>query len=258
MRFPFPSFIISVFAFVSIQGACSSKQEHEKAPEVTLPVETAPIEKSEIVAPPSLTSLAVVHDFEDDAANSPARGFSAALTGSGGPIEWKVQERADAVSGNKVVAQLSGDRTNTRYPHLVRDDVALADVDVSVSFRTISGKVDASGGLIFRYQDKDNFYVVRANSLEGNVVAYKTENGKRSSLGVLGKSEQYGVDVTVPHQAWNRLRVVAKGALFEIHLADAKIFEVEDSTFSAPGKVGLWTKADAITEFDDLRVLSME
>ncbi len=257
MRFPFPTFVISAFVFASIQSGCSSKQEHEKAPEVTSPVETAPVEttKSEPVVTPQ---PAVVHDFEADAANSPARGFSAALTGGGAAIDWKVQERADAVSGNKVVAQLSGDTTNTRYPHLVRDDVALSDVDVSVSFKTISGKVDSSGGLIFRYQDKDNFYVVRANSLEGNVVAYKTENGKRSSIGVLGKTEQYGVDITVPHQAWNRLRVVAKGTRFEIYLADTKIFEVEDSTFAGPGKVGLWTKADAITEFDDLRVLSLE
>jgi hypothetical protein len=131
-------------------------------------------------------------------------------------------------------------------------------VDVAVRFKTISGEVDASGGLAFRYKDKDNFYVVRANSLEGNVVAYKTENGKRSNIGVKGKGDAYGVTADVPHQKWNTLRVIVKGNVIEIILNDKKLFEVENDTFTEAGKIGLWTKADAVTQFDDLSATSLD
>lgn len=212
---------------------------------------------SNAAAPPP-AEQAVVFDFEKDETGGTPSGFTAALTGGGGPVEWRVQEVDDAPSGRKVVAQLSDDRTNARYPQLVGGDFQARDVDVSVRFKTISGEVDASGGLVFRYADKDNFYVVRANSLEGNVVAYKTENGKRSNIGVKGKGDAYGVKVDVPHQKWNTLRVIMKGNLIEIILNDKKLFEVENETFTEAGKVGLWTKADAVTQFDDLRATSLD
>jgi len=208
--------------------------------------------------PPPPERQAVVFDFETDEVDQLPAGFTEALTGGGGPVRWRVQEADDAPSGGKVVAQLSDDRTNARYPHLVRDDFTAKDVDVSVRFKTISGQVDASGGLVFRYKDKDNFYVVRANSLEGNVVAYKTENGRRSNIGVKGRGNAYGVKADVPHQQWNTLRVIMKGNLIEIFLNDRKLFEVENDTFTEAGKVGLWTKADAVTQFDDLRVTSLD
>lgn len=209
-------------------------------------------------AAPTPAKQATVFDFEKDENDKLPVGFTEALTGGGGPVKWRVQAADDAPSGKKVVAQLSDDRTNARYPHLVRDDFEARDVDVSVRFKTISGEVDASGGLIFRHKDKDNFYVVRANSLEDNVVAYKTENGKRSNIGVKGKGDAYGVKADVPHQEWNTLRVIMKGNLIEIFLNGKKLFEVENDTFTEAGKVGLWTKADAVTQFDDLRATSLD
>lgn len=206
----------------------------------------------------AVLSQVTVFDFEGDATDEVPGGFTAALNGGGGPIDWRVLQREDSPSGSKVVAQLSVDKTDGRYPHLVLDNSEARDVDLSVSFKTISGVVDASGGLMFRYRDKDNFYVVRANALENNIVAYKTENGKRSNIGVKGKSNQYGVEIEVPHQQWNQLRVIAKGPLFKVFLNDVKVFEVEDDTFEDAGEVGLWTKADAVTEFDDLRVQSLD
>jgi hypothetical protein len=210
------------------------------------------------VAAPPAAKGARVFDFNKDDIDKTPSGFTAALTGEGGPIRWHVQKVQDAPSGQNIVAQLSADRTNSRYPNLVRDDFSAKDVDLSVKFRTISGDVDASGGLVFRYKDPGNFYVVRANSLENNVVAYKTENGRRSSIGVKGKGDAYGVNADVPHQQWNTLRVIMKGNLIEIFLNKQKLFEVENDTFSSAGKVGLWTKADAVTQFDDLRVLSLD
>ncbi len=201
---------------------------------------------------------AVVFDFEGIEAGDIPDGFTAGLVGGGGPVRWEVLAADDAPSGGRVLGQLSDDKTNKRYPLLVCETVAVKDVDVSVKFKTLSGKVDASGGLIFRCSDPNNFYVVRANSLEGNVVAYKTENGKRDNIGVKGQGNAYGVEADVPHQQWNTLRVRVQDGLFEVFLNDKKLFEVENDTFTAVGKVGLWTKADAVTYFDDLSVRSLD
>jgi len=208
-------------------------------------------------AVPRAPSNARVFRFEDGTPGSSPPGFTAALTGGGGPVRWEIQEAADAPPGGKVAAQLSADKTDARYPHLVRDDVSASDVDVSVRFKTLRGEIDASAGLVFRYLDADNYYVVRANALESNVVAYKTENGRRSSIGVKGDGGAYGVEAEVPHEQWNSLRVIARGRLFEIFLNGTKLFEVENVTFTEAGKVGLWTKADAVTQFDDFTVVSI-
>lgn len=207
---------------------------------------------------PPMSSKALTYDFDSAPLGQVPPGFTAALTGAGAPGQWHVQEADDAPSGRQVLAQLSDDRTNARYPHLVRDDVTARDADISVRFKTLSGTVDASSGIVFRYQDSGNYYVARANALEDNVVAYKTENGKRSNIGVRGKGSSYGVQADVLHQQWNSLRVIANGPVFEVFLNDRKLFEVEDATFTTPGKIGLWTKADAVTQFDDLRVVSLD
>jgi hypothetical protein len=195
-----------------------------------------------------------VFNFETYEVDTPPAAFTAALTGSGPAVSWLVKEVTAPPSGKQVVAQLSQDKTIRRYPMLIHNGIEARDVDLSVRFKTISGEVDASGGLIFRYQNSDNYYVVRANSLENNVVAYKTESGRRESIGINGKDASYGVDVEVPHKVWNTLGVVVRGDLFEIYLNNRKLFEVTSDVFSEPGKIGLWTKADAVTYFDDLRI----
>lgn len=195
-----------------------------------------------------------VFNFETNEVDKTPAEFTAALTGNGPAVSWLVKEVTVPPSGKQVVAQLSAGRTNRRYPILIHDGINARDVDLSVTFKTISGDVDASAGLIFRYKDSGNYYVVRANSLEDNVVAYKTEAGTRSNIGTKELGYSYGVDVEVPHLSWNTLRVVVRGDLFEIYLNNHKLFEVSNKVFSGPGKIGLWTKADAVTYFDDLRV----
>lgn len=207
----------------------------------------------------AMPATAQVVDFEAAAAGQAPPGFTAALTGRGRPGSWQVQRADAAPSGVQVVVQTDADRTNYRFPVLVYDGMAAADVDVSVRFRTVSGGVDQAAGLVWRYRDPDNYYVVRANALEDNVVLYKVENGKRSDLPVKGVSgKTYGVDADVPRGAWGTLRVTARGPLFEVYLNGRKLFEVEDVTFRDAGKVGLWTKADSVTQFDDLSVASLD
>jgi hypothetical protein len=202
------------------------------------------------------TQMAAVNDFETDRIGKVPSGFTTALTTGGGePGQWIMRKEADAPSGRNVVAQASAIRKNSRFPMLVLDKLVARDVDVSVRFKPISGRIDQAAGLVWRYEDKDNYFVVRANALEDNVVAYKVEKGRRSSIGVKGNPSSYGVQADVPSKQWNSLRVVAEGKLHQIYLNDQKLFEVENATFAQAGRIGLWTKADSVTYFDDLKIM---
>jgi hypothetical protein len=182
-------------------------------------------------------------------------GFSAARTGSGAPGTWVVREDESAPSGSRVLAQTSSDPTSKRFPVCVYDGFSEADVELSVRFRPLSGKVDQAAGLVWRYQDVDNYYIVRANALEDNVVLYKVEDGKRSDLRPVGAFLfAYGKDVPVPVGSWSVLTVVARGQEFAIWLNGEHLLDVEDDTFQGPGKVGLWTKADSVTAFDSFSI----
>ncbi|MBI5725990.1 MAG: hypothetical protein HZA50_18670 [Planctomycetes bacterium] len=176
-------------------------------------------------------------------------GFAAALTGGGGAASWVVQEDPTAPSGKRILAQTSGDTTDYRFPICVYDGVSARDVEASVQFKSVSGKVDEAGGVIVRYRDKDNYYVVRANALEDNVRLYKVANGRRSEI--------TGITTKVSPNLWHKLALSAKGTHFVVSFDD-KWFEADDGTFQDAGKVGLWTKADSVTYFDNLKIESYD
>lgn len=194
-------------------------------------------------------------DFEAMDAGAAPTGFTTALTGEGTPPRWIVRAEADAPSGRQALVQSSADPTKYRFPVCVYDAFDAADVAVSVRFKALSGAVDQAAGLVWRYQDANNYYVVRANALENNVVLYKMENGKRTDLKPTDAGWlAYGKDVAVPGGKWNELRVSAVGKRFEVFFNGAQLFAVEDETFRLRGKVGLWTKADSVTAFDDFTI----
>ena len=190
-------------------------------------------------------------DFSEDPVGQPPRGFEFGYTANAGaPGKWIVE----AEGANKYLAQVDTDNTRARFPVAVVSDISAADLDLSVRFRPISGRVDQAGGLVWRYCDQDNYYIVRANALEDNVVLYKVENGKRTDLPVTREGRTYGKNTEVPAKQWSTLRVVANGRLFEVYFNGTKLYDVEDATFTQPGKVGVWTKADSVTQFDDLTI----
>jgi hypothetical protein len=192
-------------------------------------------------------------DFSDDAPGQPPKGFEFGLTANAGaPGKWVIQ----AEGPNKYLVQTDPDSTRSRFPVAVLSEVSAADVDLSVRARPVSGRVDQAAGLVWRYRDQDNYYVARANALEDNVVLYKVENGKRIDLPVKGEGRTYGKKADVPAGQWSTLRVVAAGPSFEVHFNGNKLYEVEDGTFTQGGKVGVWTKADSVTQFDDLTVVT--
>lgn len=192
-------------------------------------------------------------EFEQDTVGQAPKGFVFGHTRKTGmPGRWVVQED----KGGKYLAQLDADRTRNRFPMAVLADVSAVDVDLSVRFRPVSGRVDQAAGLVWRYQNEDNYYIVRANALEDNVVLYKVQNGQRTDLPVKGEGRTYGKPSKVPSGQWSALRLVAKGPLFEVYHNGSRLYEVEDTTFTRPGRVGVWTKADSVTHFDDLTVVT--
>jgi hypothetical protein len=199
--------------------------------------------------------FAEVINFENATAGAMPVGWTVAMTHAGGAPKWEVRSDDTAPSKPNVFAQVSTDRTAGRFPLAIWDRASLKDGTLTVKFKAISGSVDQGAGLVWRYRDPNNYYIVRANALEDNVVLYKVENGERRSLAPKGAvSNTYGVKHTIPKQTWATLSVGFHGNLFTVSIDGQKLFDVEDSTFTGAGKTGLWTKADSVIYFDDFRI----
>jgi len=181
--------------------------------------------------------------FEDDPVGAVPKGWTATMTGKGAP-KWTVE--ADPTWPAKIVKQ-SG---TAAFPLLLRNGTALKDGFVEIRFKPVAGHRDQAGGIVWRAKDANNYYVVRANALEDNVVLYKTVDGKRSPLDIVGRSGGYGVNRPVPSGQWHSLRVEFAGSRFKVVFNGNPAFEVEDGTFPDAGQIGLWTKADSVTAFD--------
>ena len=183
--------------------------------------------------------------FDADTSGAPPKGWTLTMTGRGTP-KWSVERDDTAPSKEKVLNQ-SGEAT---YPLALKDGTSIKDGFVEAKFKAISGSEDRAGGLVWRARDAGNYYVVRANALEDNVVLYKTVKGVRNSLDIVGRRGGYGVKQAVPANQWHMLRVEFLGTRFKVIFNGKPLFEVDDPTFAEPGMVGLWTKADSVTAFD--------
>jgi hypothetical protein len=185
--------------------------------------------------------------FESNRIGAVPEGWTSTLTGSGDP-KWTIESDETAPSKSNVLRQ-SGRAT---YPLILKDDTSIKDGFVEMKFKAIAGSQDRAAGLVWRAKDANNYYVVRANALEDNVVLYKTVNGVRRALNIVGREGGYGTDVKVPANTWHSLRVDFKASRFTVSFNGKQLFEVEDSTFTGAGKVGLWTKADSVMLFDEV------
>jgi hypothetical protein len=199
--------------------------------------------------------LAETINFDSATPGGLPSGWTVAMTHKGGAPKWEILKDDSAPSKPNVLAQLSKDATGGRFPLAVYDKASMKDGTVSVKFKPISGGGDQAAGLMWRYKDPDNYYIVRANALEDNVVLYKVEKGERIALAPKGTpSKTYGVKHRVPKQTWSTLSVAFQGSVFTVSFDGQKLLEVEDSTFTSAGKLGLWTKADSVTYFDDFQI----
>ena len=177
-------------------------------------------------------------DFESDVVGQAPAGWTCGATGNGAP-KWTVEAETIAQSPGRVLRQ-SG---NAAFPWCVRDDSELSDGWVEVRFRSISGRDDQAGGVVWRWKDSGSYYDARANALENNVSLYYVEGGSRKTL-------KY-VNAPVPRGAWHTLRVDFAGTRIAVSLNGKRAIELDDSRIGGAGKVGVWTKADSVTEFDD-------
>jgi len=196
-------------------------------------------------------SSAVFLMFADEKLGETPKDWSVFFTGkSGEKPNWKIVDD----EGKKVLAQLSEANPNYHFNGIVFNDFEAQNVELSVEMKGVKGKMDQGGGFVWRYTDADNYYVVRANPLEDNVVLYKVKDGKRTDLPLVGAGRTYGVDVPPLGDGWNTLKVNVVEDVFTVFLNGNEIFKVKDDTFKNSGKVGLWTKADAVTYFDKMNL----
>jgi hypothetical protein len=183
---------------------------------------------------------------KDDVGKVPA-GWKADKTGKGEGSVWKVVADDTAPSKGGFALAQTAESPSALFNLCVAEEPSLKDVEIAVAFKAVRGKNDQGGGLVWRFQDANNYYVARMNPLEDNYRLYKVVAGKRMQLATKE-------NLKVPANEWHSLKVTQAGDRIECFLDGKKQLEGRDDTFAKAGKVGLWTKADAQTYFDALKV----
>jgi hypothetical protein len=204
----------------------------------------------------TLGSIGVVNvNFDAGAPGKMPPGWTSTMTYAGAPPHWEILKDPSAPSPPNVLAQISSDSNEVRGPLAILNKVNVKDGDLSVKIKPVSGNKDRAGGLVWRYQDPDNYYLLQAESLRNHIVLYKVKDSKRTPLVAKGMPPRtYGVEHPVPANQWSVLKVQFRGPLFSVYFNHRRLFQVVDSTFADTGKVGLSTRADSVTYFDDFRI----
>lgn len=184
---------------------------------------------------------AATWSFEKDEVDKEPAGFEFATTAKTPAGKWAVVRDGE----NKVLAQLDKDETSKRYAMAVVKDASFKDLSLSVRGKPVSGGADQAVGLVWRWQDADNYYVARSNVLEENVRLYRVVKGVRTQI-----ATKEGVALKTGE--WHTLKVEHRGPKIAVFVGDKPLLEAEDKTIEAAGRVGVWIKADSVTWFDDL------
>lgn len=193
----------------------------------------------------SLESPPHVWTFDEDPPEVLPSGFQVGTLFDGRPAgDWKVLPTEHAQSPPNVLGQLMGKGAEHAYKMALINGTPSSDIELQVSFLPIAGKADMGGGLIWRAADDRNYYLARANPLEQNIRIYRVVKGVRHML----KNFDHIINI----QQWHALRIITRGCQVQVFFDEKQVFDLCDQTFTA-GQVGLWTKSDAITYFDDLR-----
>ncbi len=208
-------------------------------------VSVAPPENA---APLQPAGAMFTYTFDSDSVGLLPKKFHSARTGDGPSSRWVVMADSTAPSKPNVVAQTSVDATDYRFPLLIADEGSFRDLEATVRFKAVSGDMDQAGGLAFRLKDANNYYIARANAREGNYRLFRVVAGRRRTFA--------GANLEVTSGVWHELRVECVGNKIICYYDGMKKIEATDDTFKDAGKVGLWTKADSVSYFDDFRVIA--
>ena len=197
----------------------------------------------------SLENATRVWIFDDDPPGSLPSEFQVGTMFDGRPAgQWKILQTEAANNGTHVLGQLMGKGAEHAYKIVLIQGTTATDLDVRVSFLPISGKADMGGGSIWRATDDRNYYLARANPLEQNIRVYRVVNGIRHLL--------QNFDQTIVMKQWHTLQVINRGCHIQVFYDEKQVLDLCDETFSAGG-IGLWTKSDAVTYFDNLKLTSL-
>lgn len=180
----------------------------------------------------------------------PEGWICAETNGRGKPATWKVVEDASAPGKGKAFGIVSTKNIGRTYNIAFTKKPRLKNLEIEVKFKAVTGKEDQGGGPIWRVQDVNNYYIARANPLESNFRVYVVKNGNRRQLDSARVKTKAGL--------WYTIKMVHEGNRIVGYLDGKKMLEVSDNTIPELGGVGLWTKADAATSFDDLKVRNLE
>ncbi|MFO1185610.1 MAG: hypothetical protein U1E56_12620 [Bauldia sp.] len=183
--------------------------------------------------------------FADERQGTLPAAFETALTGQGKPGRWEVVDDPTASAG-KALAQLSAEATDYHFPLAVHRTARGTDVEATARFKAVSGRIDQAGGVVVRYVDADNYYLTRANALEDNVTLYRVVRGSRQQIA--------SARVPVSSGQWHTLALKAEGTRLTVTFDGKAVVTATDATFTGPGRIGLWTKADSVTYFDRLAI----
>lgn len=188
--------------------------------------------------------------FEADSPGDLPRGWRAALTVEKDktvpPPTWRIVVDETAPTRPHALALVGTAATGRTFNLAIAEETSYQDFDLNLWIKSVAGKEDQGGGPVWRLKDENNYYICRYNPLEGNFRLYKVVNGKREQLA----SES----VIVEPDRWFHVRVLMRGSKMTCFLDGRPLLEVDDETFPAAGKIGVWTKADALTAFDDLDI----
>jgi hypothetical protein len=196
-----------------------------------------------------LASGPVTAAFDNDPVDQAPSGFTVHTIGPGRPSQWLVKKVADAPSGGQVLMQCDDDDINNRFPCVLSTAGRYGDVHVEVKGKGIAGNRDRSFGVIARAIDEKNYYVARCNTVNENVRLYVLIDGKRTELAEWEGSAAPGV--------WHHLALDVKGDHLTVFFNGKKIIEKQDGTLPGAGRVGLWTKAEAVSQFDDFSATAL-
>ena len=192
----------------------------------------------------AIMAQTVTVNFDKDEPGKPPSGFSFVLTGEGRPGTWVVR-REDPEHGN-VLVQTDTDTSNFRFPIAFYNEFMAANVTASMQFKPLSGKGDQAAGIVWRYRDKNNYYVTRCNALEDDCSIYHVIEGRRRPF--------QSKHTKVASNVWHTLVLEATDDRFVVKYDGTQVLDARDRTFKDAGKVGLWTKADSIIAFDNFTV----
>ncbi|MDE3167827.1 MAG: hypothetical protein KGN36_18650 [Acidobacteriota bacterium] len=195
-----------------------------------------------------LTASAVrVVNFDNAPLGKTPPGWTVPMANHGWAPVWEVRSDRSAPTQPYVLARVAGGAPGDHCPLAIWDGASLRDGEISVRIKPVSGREMQTGGIVWRYRDENNYYLARASALERNVQVFKVENGRRMPLLAAVRHD-------IPSNQWSILKVAVKGNRFQVYVDHRRVLQVQDGTFAAPGKVGLWTVGDSVTYFDDFRV----